>query len=88
MHQPLHCLDRVDEAFPTGDRGGNSFILKKYDGVDELHALWDTIIYENHASSPALPFTSSSWASFGTQTSAISSKYSFSDTDKHLINFY
>lgn len=50
IHQPLHCLDRVDAEFPLGDRGGNEFPLKYHYDVDELHALWDTVIYTNHDS--------------------------------------
>eukprot|EP00494_Astrolonche_serrata_P031297 UN31566 len=25
LHQPLHAATRVDDAYPSGDRGGNSF---------------------------------------------------------------
>jgi hypothetical protein len=50
IHQPLHCLERVDTNYSSGDRGGNEFPLKYHYDVDELHALWDTVIYENHNS--------------------------------------
>lgn len=26
-HQPLHCMDRVDDDFPKGDKGANDFPL-------------------------------------------------------------
>lgn len=51
-HQPLHCSTRVSKDFPTGDTGGNDFVinpaLKNYNNkltfkypIVELHALWD-----------------------------------------------
>jgi hypothetical protein len=43
-------LERVDAEYSSGDRGGNEFPLQYHYGVDELHALWDTVIYENHNS--------------------------------------
>jgi len=60
-------MNRVDKNFPKGDAGGNDFPLKDHYDVDELHALWDSGIYEIHTS-VSLPFTSSTWASFGTDT--------------------
>jgi hypothetical protein len=50
IHQPLHCLNRLDKNYPEGDAGGNDFPLTYHYDVDELHALWDTVIYENHDS--------------------------------------
>jgi hypothetical protein len=46
IHQPLHATSRVDSNYPKGDRGGNSFPVAPKDGVKNLHALWDSIIYE------------------------------------------
>jgi len=87
VHQPLHALNRLDKEFPTGDAGGNDFPLTYHYDVDELHALWDTVIYENH-NSYKLPFTADTWVSFGTETSAISSKYSFTSSQINNVNFY
>ena len=50
IHQPLHTLERVNSEFPAGDEGGNLFPLKYHYDVDNLHALWDTAMYENHES--------------------------------------
>jgi hypothetical protein len=41
----------------------------------------------NHDSSPKLPFNETSWASFGTATHSLSDKYSFSDSQVHMIDF-
>ena len=46
IHQPLHASTRVNSKYPTGDRGGNSFPLTSKDGINELHAVWDSLLYE------------------------------------------
>lgn len=46
IHQPLHASTRVDSQYPNGDRGGNSFPVASKDGIKELHAVWDSILYE------------------------------------------
>jgi hypothetical protein len=48
VHQPLHCLSRVDDNFPAGDRGGNDFPLPTHYTAKELHAVWDSVLYEFH----------------------------------------
>jgi hypothetical protein len=53
ISQPLHNSNR-------NDRGGNDFKLKLHYGVDNLHALWDTSIYNYH-NTTATPFTDESW---------------------------
>ena len=46
IHQPLHASTRVDSKYPTGDRGGNNFPVTPKDGINELHAVWDSLLYE------------------------------------------
>jgi len=46
IHQPLHATSRVDHEYNSGDRGGNSFPLPVKDSVKNLHALWDSVLYE------------------------------------------
>ncbi len=45
VHQPLHCVSRVSNALPAGDRGGNLFKIKAPKGIvykpRNLHSLWD-----------------------------------------------
>lgn len=43
--QPLHTATRVSKLLPDGDRGGNDFPLQYHYGVNELHALYDTLLY-------------------------------------------
>lgn len=57
VHQPMHALSRVNPEFPAGDRGGNSFPLKNHYGVAELHAAWDSVIYEFHTNDKLVTFT-------------------------------
>ena len=46
IHQPLHTVSRFAKEFPNGDRGGNDFKLIEKENVTELHALWDSTVYE------------------------------------------
>lgn len=48
VHQPLHCLSRVDGTYPAGDRGGNMFNIPNHYSADNLHSVWDAVIYEFH----------------------------------------
>jgi hypothetical protein len=40
VHQPLHCITRVNQFHPNGDRGGNAFRVAGPAG--NLHRLWDS----------------------------------------------
>ena len=46
VHQPLHSTAEVDDEFPTGDRGGNSEKVPSQGGADNLHAIWDSVVYQ------------------------------------------
>ena len=63
-HQPLHGETRVDKAYEQGDKGGNDFPLPNHYSVNELHALWDSTIYELHVN-PKLPFSDADWTAWG-----------------------
>jgi len=45
VHQPLHCEDRFNAANPAGDLGGNTFTLPNHYSADNLHSVWDKLIY-------------------------------------------
>jgi hypothetical protein len=68
IHQPLHGTSRVDDTFPEGDRGGNSFKLAARDGAKNLHAVWDAVIYTQEGY-PVLPMPDADWETLG-QTAA------------------
>ena len=48
IHQPLHVVAEVDSNHPRGDKGGNDEKVPDTsgDGVDNLHAIWDSVIYD------------------------------------------
>lgn len=64
VHQPLHATARVDDEFPAGDRGGNSFTLASFDGAKNLHAVWDSVVYAD-TGRPTLPMPDSDWNNLG-----------------------
>lgn len=43
LHQPLHAVSLFSPQFPDGDRGGNSFAVKRGDGYMNLHSYWDNL---------------------------------------------
>lgn len=53
LHQPLHTSGRHTDKEPSGDRGGNLFMLSpegaKRDDQLNLHWYWDSIIGRNYA---------------------------------------
>lgn len=44
IHQPLHTTNLYFKQFPTGDRGGNSFAVKRGDTPTNLHSYWDNLL--------------------------------------------
>ena len=68
IHQPLHGTARVDDKYPAGDRGGNSFKLTSHEGASNLHAVWDSVIY-TQLGYPVLPMPDADWTTLG-QTAA------------------
>lgn len=88
IHQPLHCSDRYTKEFPKGDKGGNTFVLKNHYAANELHAVWDNVIYTYHKN-PKRPFTADSWSDFGAISDDLEAKFhnTFSKKDKSTINF-
>ena len=78
--QPLHCETRYDSEFPTGDKGGNFYPLQYHYDVDELHALWDKILYDGYHNI-ARPFTEDTWTSFQTDVDSVMSTYAYAVAD-------
>ena len=46
--QPFHNEEQYNAEWPEGDMGANKFPLKYHYDVDELHALWDMVLYTQH----------------------------------------
>ena len=45
IHQPLHCMARINENYPAGDKGANDFPVPMKLGNNNLHSVWDSAIY-------------------------------------------
>src|SRR6202021_3878931 len=47
IHQPLHATELFSPQFPTGDQGGNQFIILRdppyADSRANLHFVWDSL---------------------------------------------
>ena len=81
--QPFHCEDRYDEEFKEGDKGANLFPLPYHYDVDELHALWDKVLYDQH-NNIARPFTESTWDDFQPQVTNVTDTYSYTVKDSSV----
>lgn len=86
IHQPLHCSDRYTEELPKGDKGGNSFPLKYHYSSNELHAVWDNVIYAYHKN-PKRPFTENSWLDFGALADDLVGQFSFKKSEIETVDF-
>lgn len=93
LMQPLHNTNLYDDEYPSGDKGGNSFTLPYHYGADELHAVWDIIIYSQH-NNIARPFTTETWDEFQPQVlemmdrnaDVVSEKSSYETLDFHAVH--
>jgi hypothetical protein len=80
VHQPLHCLSRVDDNYPAGDRGGNDFPLPNHYSANELHAVWDSVIYEFHVNDK-LPYDATTWEKLTTSVTKLSSRFTIAPSE-------
>merc|ERR1712086_680451 len=79
VHQPLHIANRYTKDEPKGDKGGNDFLLKYHYTSNELHAVWDTVIYQYH-STVHRPFDAAGWKDFGEIADELHSSFKFTKT--------
>ena len=86
IHQPLHAVSEVDDKFPEGDRGGNDEWIPNVSGVGNLHALWDSVIYE-YTGYPDLPLSDSDWDSYTKTASDLASSYPIKSDDVKSSEF-
>ena len=57
-----------------GDKGGNLFALPNHYESADLHAVWDSVLYQYHKS-PELPFTPDTWTQNGALAKDLFSRY-------------
>ena len=81
--QPFHNEARYNSDYPSGDAGANAFPLKYHYTVDELHALWDQVMYtQRHF--VARPFTAETWATFQPEVTTMMSDYAYAVKDSSV----
>lgn len=86
-HQPCHSITLVDSEFPQGDRGCNSLYLPSVDGASNLHAVWDSNIY-NQTSKVGLPMSDSTWSHMTSLSKEYRSQYTLASADYHTNDAY
>ena len=87
IHQPLHAATLIDAQFPppTGDRGGNSYLITGFDWTTELHALWDGGMGQWYGDIPRpLNATGSAW--LDNFTSTLLGQYPISSLGPEIAN--
>jgi len=62
VHQPLHATSRWTKDHPKGDKGGNTFLIKRHKSVKNLHSLWDSGVFA-YTKQIKKPFTKKTWQS-------------------------
>merc|ERR1711935_702483 len=82
IHQPLHATSRVNHEYTSGDKGGNAFPLPSKDGANELHAVWDSVIYE-YTGYPKTPFSDADWATYTKNAEDLMAKYPLTDAESN-----
>ena len=74
IHQPLHAEAEVNSTYPSGDQGGNKEYIPKYDSVSNLHAVWDSVIYQ-YPGYPTMPLSNSDWNWYTTTAGTMATDY-------------
>lgn len=80
VHQPLHATTRVNHEYERGDFGGNLVYLPDKEGAKNLHAVWDSVIYE-FTGRAKLPFNDNDWSDLSSKAQTLMGKYEISDAD-------
>jgi hypothetical protein len=78
-------MTRVDGDYPQGDRGCNSVKLNSKSGASNLHAVWDSDIYQ-FTGTQGLPLWSSTFADYGTWAADIHSRYPINTSKLPISN--
>jgi len=86
IHQPLHATSRVDDKYPAGDRGGNSFPVKPVGDAHNLHSVWDSVGFE-FVGREVLPYSDSDWKQLGEDAAKIAADHPVNATVANNLNF-
>ena len=85
VHQPLHASNRVNTAYPNGDRGGNDFPLPTHYKVKELHAVFDDVFWE-YFGHQNTPFNQADWDEQGKNTTMLVKKWKITDEEANDLD--
>ena len=80
ISQPLHDSAEVDSKYPESDRGGNLEKIKSIDGVSNMHAVWDSVIYE-YTDDNRPPLSSDQWDWFTSEADKLAKQYPVDESD-------
>ena len=81
IHQPLHNSALVSKEYPKGDAGGNAIkITNSKNGVNNLHKLYDSVIYK-YTGYVTLPLSESKWNYLKNETNTLTANYPISDDE-------
>jgi hypothetical protein len=86
VHQPLHSTALVDHTYPKGDAGGNFEHIPSKDGVSNLHAVWDSVLY-TWTGYPNLPFSDSDWTWYTDTAKTLSDTFPVDQSKLEAGNF-
>lgn len=67
IHQPFHTEANFSPDFPDGDKGANLFALPYHYNADELHAVFDLLMYSER-NNIARPINDTYWPTFEANT--------------------
>ena len=67
IHQPFHSEANFSPEFPDGDKGANLFELPYHYNADELHAVFDLLMYSERKNI-ARPINDTYWPTFEAHT--------------------
>ena len=80
IHQPLHSEAEVNTTYETGDEGGNFEHVPSIEGVENLHSVWDSVIYQ-YPGYPVMPLSDSDWDFYSSTTQKMSADYPVNSAD-------
>lgn len=86
VHQPLHNVQRYTEDRPNGDSGGNAFVIKYHYGANNLHSLWDKVLYV-YRQSIKRPFTEPAFEEFGVRAQDLRESFNFTRDEVETLDF-
>lgn len=70
IHQPFHAEANFSPEFPDGDKGANLFLLPYHYNADELHAVFDLLMYSER-NNIARPINETYWPTFEQSTTKV-----------------